>query len=67
MTMIGHGDDAGVHIRARLGNRLLQIGRKGGDSAAARKRVTDERQATGRIRSTPYVIRRMARSSAGGK
>jgi hypothetical protein len=37
MTVISHRHDRSVNLRAKLGYRLLQIGREGGDSAAARK------------------------------
>jgi hypothetical protein len=47
MTMIGHCHDAGFHIFARLGNSLLQVRRKSGDSAAAWQRVANECQAAG--------------------
>ena len=36
---------AGLHIPARGRDRLLQIGREGGDAAAARQRIADERHA----------------------
>ena len=42
VAMVGHRHDAGLHARARRGDRLLQIGREGGDAAAARQRIADE-------------------------
>jgi hypothetical protein len=45
--MVGHCHYAGLHIYTRIGNRLLKIGRKSGDSAAARERVANECQAAG--------------------
>lgn len=47
MTVVGHCHYAGLYICPRLGNCLLKVGGKGGDSAAARERVTNERQAVG--------------------
>ena len=41
LTMIGHRHDAGLEVRARSRYRLLQVGRKGCDSAAAGQRIAD--------------------------
>ena len=40
---IVHGNDAGLQIRARCRDRPMQIMREGGNSAAARKMIADER------------------------
>jgi hypothetical protein len=45
--MVGHRHYAGLHICARPGNCLLKVSGKGGDSAAAREGVANERQAAG--------------------
>jgi CRP-like cAMP-binding protein len=47
MSMVGHRHYAGIHIYARLGNCLLKVSGKGGDSAAAREGVANECQAVG--------------------
>jgi hypothetical protein len=45
VAMVCHRHDAGLQVRRRGCDRLLQIGGKGGNPAAAWKRIADERQA----------------------
>ena len=42
VTVVGHRHDASFHVRVGRCNRLLQIGREGCDSAAARQRIPYE-------------------------
>jgi hypothetical protein len=44
LAMIAHRHDAAFKIGSLDGDRLLKIGRKGGDPAAAGKGIADERQ-----------------------
>ena len=64
-TGVGHGDDAGLEIRARCRDRPMQIMGEGRDSAAARKMIADERDTLERLHCVvsrrPFVEAAIAR------